>query len=97
MEDLDNVVIRSTINGIKFNNRKCKIMNLGTNNKDFGCKKWYTDNQGREGPVMSVNNRMTMSCQCDAAVGSIRQGIFSRNKEVYISLYKVLLKPQVGI
>ncbi|CAM5166439.1 unnamed protein product [Eretmochelys imbricata] len=105
LEDLDDLVNWSNSNRMKFNSEKCKVMHLGMNNKNFCCKLGthhleVTEEEKDLGVLF--DHRKTMSCQCDmavkkanAALGCIRQGISSRDKEVLVPLYKALVKPHL--
>ncbi|CAM5149037.1 unnamed protein product [Natator depressus] len=102
---LDDLVNWSNSNRMKFNNEKCKVMHLGINNKNF-CYKLETHHlevtEEEKDLRVLVDHRMTMSHQCDMAVkkanavlGCIRRGISSRDKEVLVPLYKVLVRPHL--
>ncbi|CAM4707266.1 unnamed protein product [Lepidochelys kempii] len=100
-EDLDDLVNWSY--RMKFNSEKCKVMHLGINNKNFsyklGTHQLEVTEEEKDLGVL-VDNRMTMSRQCDmalkkanAVLGCIRRGISSRDKEVLVPLYKALVRP----
>ncbi|CAM4625018.1 unnamed protein product [Caretta caretta] len=104
-EDLDDLVNWSNSNRMKFNSEKCKVMHLGINNKNFcyklGTHQLEVTEEEKDLGVL-VDHRMTMSRQCDmavkkanAALGCIRQGISSRDKEVLVPLYKARVKPHL--
>ncbi|CAM4576074.1 unnamed protein product [Caretta caretta] len=104
-EDLDDLVNWSNSNRMKFNSEKCKIMNLGINNKNF-CYKLGTHHlevtEEEKDLGILVDHRMSMSRQCDMAVkkanavlGCIRRGISSRYKQVLVPLYKALVRPHL--
>ncbi|CAM4721271.1 unnamed protein product [Lepidochelys kempii] len=103
-EDLDDLVNWSNSNRMKFNN-KCKVINLGINNKNFsyklGTHQLEVMEEEKDLGVL-VDHRMTISRQCDmamkkanAVLGCIRQGISSRDKEVLVPLYKALVRPHL--
>ncbi|CAM4557273.1 unnamed protein product [Caretta caretta] len=104
-EDLDDLVNWSNSNRMKFNSEKCKVMNLGINNKNFsyklGTHQLEVTEEEKDLGVL-VDHRMTMSRQCDmaekkanAVLGCIRRGNSSRDKEVLVSLYKALVRPHL--
>ncbi|CAM5165853.1 unnamed protein product, partial [Natator depressus] len=104
-EDLDDLVNWSNSNRMKFNSEKCKVMQLGINNKNF-CYKLGTHHlkvtEEEKDLGVLIDHRMTMSHQCEMAVkkanavlGCIRRGISSRDKEVLVALYKALVRPHL--
>ncbi|CAM5166280.1 unnamed protein product [Natator depressus] len=104
-EDLDDLVNWSNSNRMKFNSEECKVIRLGTNNKNFryklGTHQLEIMEEEKDLGVL-VDHRMTMSHQCDMAVkkdnavlGCIRRGISSRDKEVLVPLYKALVRPHL--
>ncbi|CAM5153249.1 unnamed protein product [Eretmochelys imbricata] len=90
-EDLNDLFNWSNSNRMKFNSeKKCKVMHLGINNKNFsyklGTHQLEVTEEEKDLEVL-VDHRMTMSCQCDMAVkkanavlGCIRRGISSRRR-----------------
>ncbi|CAM5079432.1 unnamed protein product [Natator depressus] len=70
-EDLDDLVNWSNSKRMKFNSEKCKVMHLGINNKNFSYKLGTHQLEVKEEEKdlgVLVDQRMTMSCQCDMAV-----------------------------
>lgn len=75
-------------------------MHLGTNNKNAGYQTEARKLEAteEEGDLhVPINCTIVISCQRDVAkkknnavLGSMRQGIFCRGKEVLVSLYKAL-------
>ncbi|CAM4587742.1 unnamed protein product [Lepidochelys kempii] len=104
-EDLDDLVNWSNNNRMKFNCEKYKVMHLRINNKNFSYKLGTHQLKVREEENdlgVLVDDRMTVSRQCDMAVkkanavlGCIRRGKSSRDKEVLVLLYKVLVRPHL--
>ncbi|CAM5147068.1 unnamed protein product [Eretmochelys imbricata] len=104
-EDLDDLVNWSNSNRMKFNSEKCKVMQLGINNKNFSYKMGMHQLEVMEEEKdlgVLVDHRMTRSHQCDialkkanAVLGCIRRGISSRDKEVLVPLYKALVRPHL--
>ncbi|CAM4628384.1 unnamed protein product [Lepidochelys olivacea] len=104
-EDLDDLVNWSNSNRMKFNSEKCKVMQLGINNKNFSYKMGMHQLEVMEEEKdlgVLVDHRMTRSRQCDialkkanAVLGCIRRGISSRDKEVLVPLYKALVRPHL--
>ncbi|CAM4688129.1 unnamed protein product [Caretta caretta] len=70
-EDLDDLVNWSNSNRMKFNSEKCKVINLGINNKNFtyklGTHQLEVTEEEKDLGVL-VDHRMTISRQCDMAV-----------------------------
>uniref|UniRef100_A0A8C3F5V5 Reverse transcriptase domain-containing protein n=1 Tax=Chrysemys picta bellii TaxID=8478 RepID=A0A8C3F5V5_CHRPI len=103
--DLNELVNWSIRNRMKFNSEKCKVMHLGMTNNNFSYKMgthWLEVTEEEKDLGVLVDRRMTMSRQCDVAVkkanavlGCIRRGISSRDKEVLLPLYKVLVRPHL--
>ncbi|CAM5148359.1 unnamed protein product [Eretmochelys imbricata] len=103
-EDPDDLVNWSNSNRMKFNSEKCKVMHLGINNKNFSYKlgtHQLEETEEEKDLGVLVDDRMTMSHQCDMAVkkanvvlGCIRGGI-SSGDEVLVPLYKALVRPHL--
>ncbi|CAM5139726.1 unnamed protein product [Natator depressus] len=104
-ENLDDLVNWSNSNRMKFNSETCKVMHLGINNKNFsyklGTHQLEVTEEEKDLGVL-IDHRMTMSRQCDVAMKKantvlecIRRGIFSRDKEALVLLYKALVRPHL--
>ncbi|KAK4826414.1 LOW QUALITY PROTEIN: hypothetical protein QYF61_008947, partial [Mycteria americana] len=101
-EDLDRLEEWADKNLMKFNQDKCKVLHLGKHNPGVQHKLGSTWLGSKSGPGVLVDNKLNMSEQCAAAakkanriLGCINKGITSRDKEVIIPLYPVLVRPHL--
>ncbi|KAK4827884.1 LOW QUALITY PROTEIN: hypothetical protein QYF61_022307 [Mycteria americana] len=104
-EDMDRLEEWANKNLMKFNKDKCKVLYLGKHNSGVHHRLGSTQ-LGRSSverdPGVLVDNKLNMSEQCAAAakqanrmLGCINKAITSRDKEVIISLYSALVRPQL--
>ncbi|GAB0176341.1 mitochondrial enolase superfamily member 1 [Grus japonensis] len=104
-EDLDRLEEWANKKFMKFNKDKCKVLHLGKHNPGVqhrpGSTQLGSSSVERDLGVV-VDNRLNMSEHCAAAakkanrmLGCINKGITSRDKEVIIPLYSVLVRPHL--
>ena len=88
-----------------FNVEKCKVMQVGRNNKEFkyeiGGKTLQAVEEERDLGVI-IHRSMKVSRQCAEAakkgnriLGMIKRTIVSRDKEIILKLYKTLVRPHL--
>ena len=92
-------------NLMKFNKDKCKVMHLGKHNPGAQHRlgsTWLESSSVERDLGVLVDRKLNMSEQCAAAakkanrmLGYIKKGITSREKEVIIPLYSVLVRPHL--
>ncbi|PKU45149.1 rna-directed dna polymerase from mobile element jockey-like [Limosa lapponica baueri] len=104
-KDLDKLEEWANKNLIKVNKYKCKVLHLGKHNPGvkhmLGSTRLGSSSVEKDLGVL-VDNKLNMSGQCAAAakkakgmLGCINKGITSRDKEVIIPLYSVLVRPHL--
>ncbi|GAB0179987.1 mitochondrial enolase superfamily member 1 [Grus japonensis] len=102
-EDLDRLEEWANKNLMKFNKDKCKVLHLGKHNPGVQHRLgfiWLGNSSVERDLGVLVDSKLNMSEQCAAAakkanrmLGCINKGIASRDKEVIIPLYSVLVRP----
>ncbi|GAB0209187.1 mitochondrial enolase superfamily member 1 [Grus japonensis] len=104
-EDLDRLEEWANKNLMKFNKDKCKVLHLEKHNPGvqhrLGSTQLGTSSVERDLGIL-VDNKLNTSEQCAAAamkadrmLACINKGITSRDKEVIIPLYSVLVRPHL--
>jgi len=104
-EDLDRLEEWANKKLMKFHKKKCKVLHLGKYNPGVQHRLGYTQlgssSLERELGVLA-DNKLDVSEQCAAVakkanrmLGCINKGINSRDKEVIIPLYSVLVTPHL--
>ncbi|GAB0182778.1 mitochondrial enolase superfamily member 1 [Grus japonensis] len=104
-EDQDRLEEWANKNLMRFNKDKCKVLHLGKHNPGvqhrLGSTRLESSSVERDLGVL-VDSKFNMSEQCAAAakkanrmMGCINKGITSRDKEVIIPLYSVLVRPHL--
>ncbi|GAB0190171.1 mitochondrial enolase superfamily member 1 [Grus japonensis] len=102
-EDLCRLEEWTNKNLMKFNKDKCKVLHLGKHNPGVQHRLGSTCLKSRERELgVLVDSKINMSEQCAAVakkanrmLGCINKGITSRDKEVIILLYSVLVRPHL--
>jgi len=104
-EDLDRLEAWANRNLMKFNKDQCKILHLGKYNPGVQHRlgsTWLGSSSVERDPGVLVDNNLNTSEQCAAVakkanrvLGCINKGITSRDKEVIIPLYSVLVRPHL--
>ncbi|GAB0176891.1 hypothetical protein GRJ2_000154300 [Grus japonensis] len=91
---------------MKFNKDKCKVLHLGKHNPGVQHRlgsTWLESSSVERDLGVLVDSKLNMSEQCAAAakkarprmLGCINKDITSRDKEVIILLYSVLVRPHL--
>ena len=99
--DLDRPEERASKNLMKLNKDRHKIMHLGKHNPGVQYRlgsTWLESSSVERDLGVLVDRKLNMSEQCAAAnrmLGCIEKGITSREKEVIIPLYSVLVRPHL--
>ncbi|GAB0181466.1 mitochondrial enolase superfamily member 1 [Grus japonensis] len=104
-EDLDRLEEWASKKIMKFNKDKCKVLHMGKHNPGVQHRlgsTWLESSSVERDLGVLVDNKFNMSEQCAAVakkanrmLGCINKGITSRDKEVIIPLYSVLVRPHL--
>ncbi|GAB0186246.1 mitochondrial enolase superfamily member 1 [Grus japonensis] len=104
-EDLDRLEEWAYTNLMKFNKDKCKVFHMGKHNPGVQHRlgsTWLESSSVERDLGVLVDNKLSMSEQCAAVakkaktmLGCINKGITSRDKEVIVPLFSVLVRPHL--